>query len=228
MMSGAVSQEAVTTLALRAEPMSAQDVLRLALETFRQRAALSSSFGAEDMVLIDQAHEDRPGGAHLHADTGRLPRKPTSHRRDAPEYGAAIEVFLPHLRLTGQGGEHGVNLFYHSVENRKTLLRSSGGRIRGGSAVCRRVEHGPSPEVPVTRRPCTKSVDGNPLVKVEPARRLVARRCVKYIPAQRCVQPLQIAESGIGCAPCTPPPAGEHEHKQAAVVGNPAKRVGCM
>ena len=48
-----VNQDAVTTLALRTEPMSAEDVLRLALEKFGRRAALSSSFGAEDMVLID-------------------------------------------------------------------------------------------------------------------------------------------------------------------------------
>ena len=120
-MSVAVSQEAVTTLALRADPMSAQDVLRLALETFGQRAALSSSFGAEDMVLIDMLMKIDPKARIFTLDTGRLPQE-TYNVIDATrqKYGATIEVFFPQPdAVQAMVGEHGMNLFYHSVENRK-------------------------------------------------------------------------------------------------------------
>ncbi len=71
----AVNQSAVTTLALRAEPMPAEDVLRLALEKFGRRAALSSSFGAEDMVLIDMLVKIDPSARIFTLDTGRLPQE---------------------------------------------------------------------------------------------------------------------------------------------------------
>ena len=65
----------LTTLALRAEPMSPEDVLRLALETFGRRIALSSSFGAEDMVLIDMLMKIDPKARIFTLDTGRLPQE---------------------------------------------------------------------------------------------------------------------------------------------------------
>src|SRR5688500_5865890 len=120
-MSRTLSRESVTTLALRATPMSAQDLLRLALDTFGRGVALSSSFGAEDMVLIDMLMTIDPKARIFTLDTGRLPQE-TYNVIDATrqKYGATIEVFFPQPdAVQNMVAERGMNLFYHSVENRK-------------------------------------------------------------------------------------------------------------
>ncbi len=121
MMNGAMSREAVTTLALRAGPMTAQEVLRLAIDTFGARSALSSSFGAEDMVLIDMLVKIDARARIFTLDTGRLPQE-TYNVIDATreKYGVAVEVMFPQPdAVQKMVAERGMNLFYHSVENRK-------------------------------------------------------------------------------------------------------------
>ena len=120
-MDRTVAQSDVTTLALRADPLSAEDVLRLALETFGRRVALSSSFGAEDMVLIDMLMKIDPTARIFTLDTGRLPQE-TYNVIDATRqrYGAVVEVLFPQPdAVQNMVAERGMNLFYHSVENRK-------------------------------------------------------------------------------------------------------------
>ena len=89
-------RQSVPALALQAEPMSAQDVVRLAHDRFGSKVALSSSFGAEDMVLIDMLMRVDPKARIVTLDTGRLPQE-TYNVMDATreKYGAAIEVFFP-------------------------------------------------------------------------------------------------------------------------------------
>src|SRR5215203_6505952 len=116
-----VNQDSITTLALRTEPMTPEDVLRLALDTFGRGVALSSSFGAEDMVLIDMLLKIDPKARIFTLDTGRLPQE-TYNVIDATrqKYGAAIEVFFPQPdAIQSMVADRGMNLFYHSVENRK-------------------------------------------------------------------------------------------------------------
>jgi 3'-phosphoadenosine 5'-phosphosulfate sulfotransferase (PAPS reductase)/FAD synthetase len=100
-----VNRESVTTLALRADPMRAEDVLRLALDTFRQRAALSSSFGAEDMVLIDMLLKIDPKARIFTLDTGRLPQE-TYNVIDATrqKYGAKHRSDVPAARRSAKHG----------------------------------------------------------------------------------------------------------------------------
>ena len=110
-----VNRESVTSLALRADPMRADDVLRLALETFGQRAALSSSFGAEDMVLIDMLVKIDLKARIFTLDTGRLPQE-TYNVIDATrqKYGTNIEMMFPQPdAVQSMVGEHGMNLFCH-------------------------------------------------------------------------------------------------------------------
>ena len=58
--------------------------------------ALSSSFGAEDMVLIDMLMGVDPKARIVTLDTGRLPQE-TYNVIDATRqrYGAMVEVFFP-------------------------------------------------------------------------------------------------------------------------------------
>ena len=120
-MTPPVDQQLVSGFALQAEPLSAQDVVRLAYQRFGRKIALSSSFGAEDMVLVDMLMKVDPKARIVTLDTGRLPQE-TYNVIDATRerYGATIEVFFPQAEaVETMVAEHGVNLFYHAIENRK-------------------------------------------------------------------------------------------------------------
>ena len=74
-MDRATLQQSVSALALQAEQLAAQDVVRLAHDRFGRRVALSSSFGAEDMVLIDMLMRVDPQARIVTLDTGLLPQE---------------------------------------------------------------------------------------------------------------------------------------------------------
>ena len=114
-------QQQVTRLAEQAEPLPAEAVVRLAYDEFGRKMALSSSFGAEDMVLIDMLMRVDAKARIVTLDTGRLPQETYNVMDAARErYGATIEVFFPQAEAVQEMvADHGLNLFYHSVELRK-------------------------------------------------------------------------------------------------------------
>jgi len=57
------------------EKMSAEEILRWADKEFGTGVALASSFGAEDMVLLDMAMKINPRFRVFTLDTGRLPEE---------------------------------------------------------------------------------------------------------------------------------------------------------
>ena len=214
-----VNRASVTTLALRADPMRAEDVLRLALDTFGQRAALSSSFGAEDMVLIDMLVKIDPKARIFTLDTGRLPQE-TYNVIDATrqKYGANIEVMFPQPdAVQRMVGEHGMNLFYHSVENRKLCcgVRKMEPLRRALSGLDAWIT-GLRREQSVTRTAVHKVEwdEGNSLVKINPLVDWSHDDVWKYI-SEHNVPYNALHDRGypsIGCAPCTRPiQPGEHE-----------------
>jgi phosphoadenosine phosphosulfate reductase len=86
-----------------------------------ERLAVASSFGAEDMVIVDLLSRlvDRPRVFTL--DTGRLPQE-TYDLMDATRrrYGIEVEVYFPHpIDVEAMVRGRGLNLFYDSIENRK-------------------------------------------------------------------------------------------------------------
>jgi phosphoadenosine phosphosulfate reductase len=103
------------------EAMDAVELLGWALERFRPRIALASSFGAEDVVLIDLLMELDPRARVFTLDTGRLHSETYALAQALRDrYGLAIEVYVPRTEaLEAMVRAHGVNLFYASVENRK-------------------------------------------------------------------------------------------------------------
>ncbi len=215
----AVNRDVVTTLALRADPMSAQDVLRLALEKFGRRVALSSSFGAEDVVLIDMVMEIDPTARIFTLDTGRLPQE-THNVIDAirEKYRATIEVFFPQPDAVQTMVEtHGMNLFYRSVENRKLCcgVRKMEPLRRALSGLDAWIT-GLRREQSVTRTAVHKVEwdEGNALVKVNPLVDWSHDDVWKYIRAHN-VPYNALHDRGypsIGCAPCTRAiQPGEHE-----------------
>jgi phosphoadenosine phosphosulfate reductase len=218
-MNEPVSRQAVATLASRADSMTAPDVLRLALDTYGTRAALSSSFGAEDMVLIDMLLRIDPGARIFTLDTGRLPQE-TYNVIDATrqKYGARIDVFFPQPEaVQNMVAEHGMNLFYHSVENRKLCcgVRKMEPLRRALSGLDAWIT-GLRREQSVTRTAVHKVEwdEANALVKVNPLVDWTHEDVWAYI-REHHVPYNALHDRGypsIGCGPCTRAvQAGEHE-----------------
>ncbi len=84
-------------------------------------AVFASSFGAEDMVVIDLIAKHRLPIRVFTLDTGRLPDE--THAlidRTRKRYGLPIDVYAPDTRrVQAFVRAHGVNAFYDSVEMRK-------------------------------------------------------------------------------------------------------------
>ncbi len=108
-------------IAREMEEKSAEDVLRWAINTFHPRIAFASSFGAEDVVIIDMLMKIRKDARIFTLDTGRLNQE-TYDVMDAirDRYNVSIEVYFPDAsEVEEMVRKHGMNLFYHSVELRK-------------------------------------------------------------------------------------------------------------
>ena len=84
-------------------------------------AVLASSFGAEDMVLIDLIARHALAIRIFTLDTGRLPEE--THAlidRTRERYGLPVDVYTPDARALQQFvRENGVNAFYRSVDLRR-------------------------------------------------------------------------------------------------------------
>jgi phosphoadenosine phosphosulfate reductase len=104
------------------ETKSAQEILKWALDTFGSRIGLASSFGAEDVVVIDmmvKINKDKTKVFTL--DTGRLNQE-TYDVMDAirSKYGIKLDVYFPEQKeVEDMVRTRGMNLMYDSVENRK-------------------------------------------------------------------------------------------------------------
>jgi len=96
-------------------------LLKQAQDEYAADLVFASSFGAEDVVLIDLISKNTPNIQIVTLDTGRLPQQ-TYDVMDAcrAKYGLNIQVFFPDTAEVEQMvRESGLNLFYQSVENRK-------------------------------------------------------------------------------------------------------------
>ena len=96
-------------------------LLKQAQDQFAPDLVFACSFGAEDVVLIDLITKHAPSIQIITLDTGRLPQA-TYDVMDAcrVKYGINIQVYFPAADEVEQMvAERGLNLFYHSVENRK-------------------------------------------------------------------------------------------------------------
>ena len=112
----------IDQLAQTFEAKPAEAVLRWAFDNFGSNVALASSFGAEDVAVIDMAHKVAGSSARVFTlDTGRLNQETYDVIDDIrSRYGIAIEVFFPDSGEVEQMvRERGMNLMYQSVENRK-------------------------------------------------------------------------------------------------------------
>ena len=95
--------------------------LLASIEKNHSPSVLGSSFGAEDMVLLDLIARDGLAIDIFTLDTGRLPRE--THEliaRVQKQYGLDIEIFTPWPdSVSAFVEEHGLDGFYEGVEQRK-------------------------------------------------------------------------------------------------------------
>lgn len=84
-------------------------------------AAFSTSFGAEDMVVLDLIRRHRIAIDIFTLDTGRLPEETYTLMQQVEEvYGRCFETFYPDSEAVQTlVRERGINGFYTSIENRK-------------------------------------------------------------------------------------------------------------
>ena len=96
------------------------EVLRYFMQAFPGRVALGSSLSYEDQVLTQMMCATGLTPRVFTLDTGRLfPETYNLIERTNERYGIAIEVFFPDWkRVQDMVRQHGVNLFYKSVELR--------------------------------------------------------------------------------------------------------------
>ena len=117
----AFSVESVAELNERFRAARPEVVLRWAIDTFAPKLALASSFGAEDMVLIDMLSKLDPPTTIFTLDTGRLHEETYDvMERTRERYKVAIESYFPGRdAVEALERERGFYSFRRSVEERK-------------------------------------------------------------------------------------------------------------
>jgi len=98
-----------------------QDVIKWAIDNLHPRLAIASSFGAEDVVIIDMTMKINPKARVFTLDTGRLNQETYDVMDQVREkYNINIEVMFPDQNEVEQMVRvNGMNLFYQSTGNRK-------------------------------------------------------------------------------------------------------------
>lgn len=111
----------IPELAVRFENSEPVAILRWALDTYHPRIALASSFGAEDVVLIDMLTTLQSDPKIFTLDTGRLHQE-TYEVMDAvrQKYGITIDVYFPNTQMVEElVSKQGLNFMYDSVDLRR-------------------------------------------------------------------------------------------------------------
>jgi phosphoadenosine phosphosulfate reductase len=194
------------------EALSPPDILRWALDRFHPRIALASSFQAEESVLIDMLFRLRGSAFRVFTlDTGRLNQE-TYDCMDAirERYGIQIEVFFPDAaRVESMVREHGLNLFYRSVELRRLCcgvrkVEPLGRALAGLDAWITGLRR----EQAVTRSGVAKiefDSDHGGILKINPLADWTREQVWDYV-RKNALPYNRLHDQGypsIGCAPCT-------------------------
>jgi len=109
----------------RFENLDVWNILRWARDEFGDKVAFASSFGAEDVVLIDILYkiysEKNLKPKIFTLDTGRLPQETYNVIEEIMEkYKIEIDFYFPDYRKVEEmEKKYGPNLFYKSIELRK-------------------------------------------------------------------------------------------------------------
>ncbi len=202
------SPEALQALSLELEEVGPEDVLIWATRQYPQGLVLASSFGAEDMVLIDMWTRVTKNPTVFYLDTGLLfPETYALIRQVEERYGFEAVRVTPELSLDAQGAKHGPALWSRNpdlccairkVGPLKHYLHDKKAWITG-------IRRDQTPQ----RRnaPVVGFDDRHGLVKVNPLVRWAEKDVFRYLVKNHVpYNPLHdMGYPSIGCAPCTRP-----------------------
>jgi len=192
---------------------SAQEILRWAGKRFGQRAGLASSFGMEDMVLIDMLAQLDDTVTVLTLDTGRLHEETyETMERVRSKYGIRIQTFFPvKADVERLVRDKGFFSFRENVDDRKECctIRKLEPLKRALSGLDAWVT-GLRREQSVTRTDVPKVAedpDRASLIKINPLADWTLAQVEEYIQKNNVpINPLHRKNyPSIGCAPCTRP-----------------------
>ncbi len=115
----------VAELTRRLETIGAHEIVSWAVRRFGERVTLASSFGAEDVVLIDMLSKTSTSPRVFLLDTGRLHQETYEVvDRIRGRYGIRIETYFPRTEAVQElMRTKGTGSFYESVESRKECCR---------------------------------------------------------------------------------------------------------
>ncbi len=194
------------------EDWRAEKILTWAIGNFHPRLALSASFGAaEGMVLLHMMHEIEPTSRVFVLDTGRL-HEATYDLIDRvrDRYDKAVEIVFPRADdVEEMVREHGMNLFYESLEKRRQCcfvrkvapMRRYLAGLDGYVSGLRRDQN---PTRGDTKKVEVDSANGG-VIKVNPLADWTDDQVWSYV--QRHDVPVnRLHKTGfpsVGCAPCT-------------------------
>jgi phosphoadenosine phosphosulfate reductase len=194
------------------ESKSAPEILKWGFEKFGSKMVLASSFGAEDVVLIDMMCKINRNFTRVFTlDTGRLNQE-TYDLIDKirKKYDIIVDVYFPNSSdVEKMVANKGMNLMYESIDNRKLCCN-----IRKVEPLKRALKKfdcwitGLRREQTVTRNKIMKiEVDSlnNNITKLNPLADWTSDEIWKYIHENK-VPYNELHDKGypsIGCEPCT-------------------------
>jgi phosphoadenosine phosphosulfate reductase len=205
-------QDNLVTLEVESyENLETLELLRWAMDCYRDQLALACSFGAEDMVLIDLLSQVTSAPRVFTLDTGRLPQETYEVMHQVEKrYNLRLEVYFPDRdKVEEMVKRSGINLFYDSVENRKLCCH-----VRK-VAPLQRALSGLSAWITGLRRQQSEfrsglrkvEADTNGLVKISPLADWSQEEIWRYIREKGLPYNKlhDLNYPSIGCAPCTRP-----------------------
>lgn len=206
-----MTPQELSDLNARFASASAEEVLAWALSRYGSRVALASSFGAEDVAVIDLASKAAPGLRVFTLDTGRLNEETYEVMdRVRVRYGVTIESYFPDkARVEALERAKGFYSFRESVDARKECcgirkVEPLGRALAGLEAWVTGLRR----EQAVTRSALERveldAVNGG-ILKINPIADWTQERLWTYIRANN-VPYNRLHDAGypsIGCSPCT-------------------------
>ena len=224
------------------EAKSPEELLRWSMDQYGDKVGLASSFGMEDMVLIDMIAKLKGSLTIFTLDTGRL-HEETYELMDRvrSKYGLEIKTYFPDRdKIENLVREKGFFSFRESVENRKECcyirkvepLNRALGELKAWITGLRRSQGVTRTDIPKV----LEDTDHPPLIKINPLAEWSEEQVMNYIIENKV--PINILHKrnypSIGCDPCTR--AVEHgediragrwwwenpEHKECGLHNRPA------
>ena len=199
------------------ESLTAEQLLRWAIERFGRKLCLTTSFQQEGMAVLDMAARIDPAIRVITLDTGRLPQETYDMMERVRErYGVTVEAVCPdHTEVERMTSAYGPNLMYESVP-----LRNLCCQIRKVRPLDRKLEEFDAWIVGLRRSqsagreniPKVEQIDGK--LKISPLADWSREQVERYL-FEHNVPRHALYDRGytsIGCAPCTrATAAGESE-----------------